>query len=201
MQRLTRKDWLRIATAPIITIVAVVAAIIATDLATGGAHEPKPENQAALGPARSGLDPPPEDPPPSSQYAHADAQPPPPSPAPSWRPATRRGRTTLNGWRPPWRSTTTRRRSTRATGGNLQTVCIYKEIDADCKLKDFIDPIPTDPLGDPGRKRLLVRLRRQELHADRRDGAAGERDAPESCPEAAAKHTKKANLYCLSGSR
>ena len=35
------------------------------------------------------------------------------------------------------------------TGGNLQTVCTYEEIDAGCKLKDFLDPIPADPRGDP----------------------------------------------------
>lgn len=37
-----------------------------------------------------------------------------------------------------------------STGGNIQSLCVYKEIDQGCKLKDVIgaEP-PSDPLGDP----------------------------------------------------
>jgi len=34
------------------------------------------------------------------------------------------------------------------TGGSIQTLCVYEEIDAGCKLEEFLDPLPIDPLGD-----------------------------------------------------
>jgi hypothetical protein len=67
MHRLTRTDWLRISIVPIVAIVAVLAAVITTDLATGGAHEPNPQNQATPGPAVAALTPRPRTPlPPAS---------------------------------------------------------------------------------------------------------------------------------------
>ena len=198
MQRLTRKAWLRIATVPVITIVAVVAAIIATDLATGGAHEPKSENQAALGPGA----------------AAATSLPKTPLPPPSTRTPTA-GPTAVSGPVAGLRDETRKGNIERiaaalqkyydkkkeypSTGGNLQTVCVYKDDDAGCKLEDFIDPIPADPLGDStangywyasdGKAYTLIAA--MELPANA---------MPQNCPEAAAKHTKKSNLYCLSGS-
>jgi len=199
MQRLTRKAWLRIATPPIITIVAVVAAIIATDLATGGAHEPKSENQAALGPAVAALTPRPRTPlpPPNTRT---------PTPAPTVvsgpvveaRDQTRKD--DLQRMAAALEKYYDKKKEYPATGGNLQTACTYKEIDAYCKLKDFIDPIPADPLGDPGANgywyasdgKSYTLIAAMELPANA---------MPKNCPEAAAKHTKKTNLYCLSGSR
>jgi hypothetical protein len=35
------------------------------------------------------------------------------------------------------------------TGGNIQTLCVYEEADMGCKLEEFLDPLPVDPLGDP----------------------------------------------------
>jgi hypothetical protein len=34
------------------------------------------------------------------------------------------------------------------TDGNIQTLCVFEEVDIGCALKDVIDPIPSDPLGD-----------------------------------------------------
>jgi hypothetical protein len=200
MQRLTRRDWLRIATAPIITIVAVVAAIIATDLATGGAHEPKSENQAALGPgAAAGILrptplPPPDTPTPTAGPTAL------PSPAADALDQTRKD--DLESIRAALEKYYDKKKEYPSTGGGIQSMCIYVELDAGCKLKDFIDPIPSDPRGDPavngywyisdGKSYTLIAVVGLPANA-----------TPQSCPDIAARHTGKpnTNLYCLSGSR
>ena len=200
MQRLTRRDWLRIATAPIITIVAVVAAIIATDLATGGAHEPKSENQAALGPgAAAGIlrptpHPPPHKPTPTAGPTAL------PSPAADALDQTRKD--DLESIRAALEKYYDKKKEYPSTGGGIQSMCIYVELDAGCKLKDFIDPIPSDPRGDPavngywyisdGKSYTLIAVVGLPANA-----------TPQSCPDIAARHTGKpnTNLYCLSGSR
>ncbi|MGB2693733.1 MAG: type II secretion system protein GspG [Dehalococcoidia bacterium] len=35
------------------------------------------------------------------------------------------------------------------TGGNIQSLCVFQDTDAGCDLKDFLDPLPMDPLGEP----------------------------------------------------
>ena len=36
-----------------------------------------------------------------------------------------------------------------STGGNIQTLCAYKDLDMGCKLTKVLDPLPAaDPLGD-----------------------------------------------------
>jgi hypothetical protein len=36
------------------------------------------------------------------------------------------------------------------TSGNIQSLCVYRELDAGCKLEEFLEPpLPGDPLGDP----------------------------------------------------
>jgi hypothetical protein len=36
------------------------------------------------------------------------------------------------------------------TDGTIQSLCVYRELDAGCKLEDFLEPpLPEDPLGDP----------------------------------------------------
>ena len=35
------------------------------------------------------------------------------------------------------------------TNNNIQTLCVYEGDDAGCALKDFLDPLPQEPLGDP----------------------------------------------------
>jgi hypothetical protein len=37
-----------------------------------------------------------------------------------------------------------------STGGNIQSLCVYQDIDQGCKLRDVIDgDLPLDPLGEP----------------------------------------------------
>jgi hypothetical protein len=35
------------------------------------------------------------------------------------------------------------------TNNNVQTLCAYEQLDQGCKLRDILDDIPSDPLGDP----------------------------------------------------
>lgn len=36
------------------------------------------------------------------------------------------------------------------TSGNIQSLCVYRELDAGCNLEDSLEPpLPEDPLGDP----------------------------------------------------
>ncbi len=37
------------------------------------------------------------------------------------------------------------------TGGNIQTLCAFRDSDAGCELEDLLSPLPEDPLGEPGR--------------------------------------------------
>jgi len=202
MHRLTRTDWLRISTAPIITIVAVVAAIIATDLATGGADEPKPENQAALSTRVAAATPFPRTPIPTTP------------PLPTNTPVSTVGPTTVPGPVAEARDQTRKddlqrmaaalekyydkKKEYPNSGGNLQTVCTYQEIDACCKIKDFIDPIPGDPRGDPGANgywynsdgKSYTLIAEMELPANA---------TPQNCTEDTVKNLKQAKtyLYCL----
>ena len=34
------------------------------------------------------------------------------------------------------------------TDNNIQTLCVFEDVDIGCALKDVLDPIPQDPLGD-----------------------------------------------------
>lgn len=36
------------------------------------------------------------------------------------------------------------------TNGNIQTLCAFGEVDFGCALLEVLDPIPSDPLGNPG---------------------------------------------------
>ena len=199
MQRLKRTDWLRMSTVPIVVIVAVLAAVITTDLATGGAHEPNPENQATPGPAVAALTPRPRTPLPPPNTRTPTAAPTTVSgPVVEARDQTRKD--DLERMAAALEKYYDKKKEYPSTGGNLQSVCIYKDVDAYCKVEDFIDPIPADPLGDPaangywyasdGKSYTLIAA--MEMPADA---------MAQNCPEAAPKHTKKANLYCLTGSR
>ena len=85
-----------------------------------------------------------------------------------------------------------------STGGNIQTACTYKDIDALCELGDLLDPIPTDPMGDPvdngywyisdGKTFTIIAGMDSPANA-----------LPAKCAEGVAQHTKKSNLYCLTG--
>jgi len=207
MQRLTREQWLKIRMiAAIAAIAAVVITIVVTDLTTGGAHEPKPESQAALGTRVAAATPFPRTPIPTTL------------PLPTNTPVSTVGPTTVPGPVAEARDKTRKddlermaaalekyydkKKEYPNTGANLQTVCTYQEIDAYCKMKDFIDPIPADPRGDPGANgywynsdgKSYTLIAEMELPANA---------TPQSCPESIVKNLKqvKTNLYCISGSR
>lgn len=41
-------------------------------------------------------------------------------------------------------------RSYPDTGGNIQSLCVYRDLDAGCELEEFLEPpLPEDPLGEP----------------------------------------------------
>lgn len=35
-----------------------------------------------------------------------------------------------------------------STDGNIQTLCVFEDVDIGCALKDDLDPVPSDPLGN-----------------------------------------------------
>jgi hypothetical protein len=37
-----------------------------------------------------------------------------------------------------------------STGGAIQTLCAFEEFDEGCALKEALDPLPQEPLGNPG---------------------------------------------------
>ena len=38
-----------------------------------------------------------------------------------------------------------------SSSGGTQSLCVYVDNDAGCKLRDFLDPLPEDPLGEPAK--------------------------------------------------
>lgn len=83
-----------------------------------------------------------------------------------------------------------------STGGNIQTLCAYKDLDKGCALKDVIPAgVPVDPLGDPVRNGFWYQS----------DGtyvklyASMEQDLPDDqrCPTDNVDLKKKPNLYCV----
>ncbi len=194
--------------APVMAVVAVIFAILVTDLAVGGADEPEPENLAYLGPG----------------VAAATLIPPTvvrPSPTPTATPSEPSSTTATTPAPTAEDETTAEVRDSRrkadlesvkdalaeyyeeedeypTTEGNIQTLCVYEETDVLCDLEDLLDPIPTDPRGEArtngywyasdGKTFTLIAGMELKANAD-----------PDDCPESAAKHTKMDNLYCLRG--
>jgi hypothetical protein len=85
-----------------------------------------------------------------------------------------------------------------STGGNIQTLCSYPDIDAGCKLTDFIDPIPSDPTGQSvlngywyssdGKTYVVIAGMDSSANA-----------TPDKCEKRFFDHTRKTNLYCAIG--
>jgi hypothetical protein len=81
------------------------------------------------------------------------------------------------------------------TGGNIQSVCTYEDIDAGCKLKEFLNPIPEDPLGSStingywyssdGTTYTLVAGMESATYP-----------SPKKCEPDVVEHTGKQYLYC-----
>ena len=82
-----------------------------------------------------------------------------------------------------------------STGGNIQTLCTYQDIDAGCKLKSLLDPIPQDPLGSSvingywyvsdGTSYAVMA------------GLESPSTSPSKCDADWLKHTNKPNLFCV----
>jgi type II secretory pathway pseudopilin PulG len=84
-----------------------------------------------------------------------------------------------------------------STGDNVQSGCSYPDLDALCKLKDYLDPIPSDPAGDPvvvngywyvSDGKTFTLIAGVDLAAD---------GTPAKCEQGFYDHTKKTDLYCL----
>jgi len=207
MQRLTREQWIKARMiATIVAVAAVVIAILVTDLATGGADKPKPENQVALGTGVVAT-PRPRTPLPTISPLSTD------TPMPTVGPTTtavpgavaevldQTRKDDLEQIAAALEKYYDKKKEYPNSGGNLQTVCTYQEIDAGCKLKDYIDPIPGDPRGESGTNgywynsdgKSYMLIAEMDLP---------ENATPQDCPESSVKHLKqeKTNLYCVSGS-
>jgi len=83
-----------------------------------------------------------------------------------------------------------------STSGYIQSGCGYVDVDALCKIKDYLDPIPTDPAGEPilngywyvsdGKTFTLIAAVDSPADA-----------TPAMCEQRYYDHTTKTNLYCL----
>ena len=196
MERPARNLWLtaRVALA-IVPIIAVVTAIVATDLATGGADEPKSENQAGLGPGVAAATPRPKTPLPLPSTITPTAGPTTvPGPIAELRDKTRKD--ALATVQAALEQYYDKKKEYPSTSGNAQTMCNYPDIDALCKIKDFLDPIPADPLGDQATNgywyvsdgKTYTLIAGMELP---------ENVTPQGCPKVPV--STKTSLYCLSG--
>ena len=198
---LSQRDWRRLLPyAPVAAVIIVIVAALGTDLAFGGPSKPKVDNTA---------------PPPEIARATIDAAP--VSPTPYVPPSTA---TPTIAPTPLPEFITESRDKTRmddlakiaaaleqyreqegeypSNGGAIQTMCTYQEFDAGCKLKDVLDPLPEDPLGDAakngywyssdGKKFAVIAAVDTPANA-----------TPDKCEERFSQHTTKSNLYCLTG--
>jgi type II secretory pathway pseudopilin PulG len=83
-----------------------------------------------------------------------------------------------------------------SSDNNVQSGCNYPDLDALCKIKDYLDPIPTDPAGDPiingywyvsdGKSFTLIAAVDSPTDA-----------TPAKCEQRFYQHTNKDNLFCL----
>jgi hypothetical protein len=198
---LSQRDWRRLLPyAPVAAVIVVIVAALGTDLAFGGPSKPKVDNAA---------------PPPEVARATIAAAPvsptpyvPPPTATPTAAPtalpefiAQSRDKTRLDdlakiaGALEQYRE---QEGEYPSNGGAIQTMCTYQEFDAGCKLKDVLDPLPEDPLGDPakngywyssdGKGFALIAAVDSPANA-----------TPDKCEKRFSEHTRKTNLYCLTG--
>jgi hypothetical protein len=82
------------------------------------------------------------------------------------------------------------------TGGNIQTLCAYKDIDQGCKLSQVIDSgVPMDPLGDPLQNGFWYQSDGTyvKLYASLEE----EVPADQQCPTDNVDLQKKPNLICI----
>jgi hypothetical protein len=132
-------------------LAAVLIAIVATDLITGGHSESPPPlgtayptSEAVAGPRPTRTPRPPT----ATPHPLTPTVTPTPRPGASERDAQRR--LDLERIRAALEEYYKKKDSYPSTGGNIQTLCAYEKVDAGCKLSDFLDPLPAaDPLGEP----------------------------------------------------
>jgi hypothetical protein len=147
-------DWFRYrwqAASLIAALAAVLVAIVATDVATGGhtASPPPlgtayPTSEAVVGPR------PTRTPRPPTLTPHPLTPTVTPTPRPGADERDVQRRQDLEQVRAALEEYHKKEGSYPSTGGNMQTLCAYEKLDVGCKLKKVLDPLPaTDPLGDP----------------------------------------------------
>jgi hypothetical protein len=195
----SREDWRKLLPySPVAAVVVIILVALVMDLTLGGPSNPKLDNSA---------------PPPEVLRATVEAEPvsptpfvPPatetPTPGPTAVPevvAQMRDQTRISDLYSMATALEQYRQDNGeypSTGGNIQSACNYVDIDALCKLKDYIDPIPSDPAGpsvlngywytSDGKSFTLVA------------GVDSPTDAtPAKCEERFTAHTKKDYLFCL----
>ncbi|MDZ4278760.1 MAG: hypothetical protein U1B78_06450 [Dehalococcoidia bacterium] len=83
------------------------------------------------------------------------------------------------------------------TGGQLQTVCVYEDLDAGCVLASVLPDLPEDPLGEPQKngywyvsdgESYVLEARQEELEVA--DGV---------CPEDVPRRENVGTIYCVQG--
>lgn len=83
------------------------------------------------------------------------------------------------------------------TGGNVQTVCAFQNLDVGCKLKDLIvgNVVPLDPLGDTVKNGYWYSSDGQtaKVYA----ALEGDLPADQKCPTTDLELKKKPNLICV----
>ena len=199
---LLRRDWRRLLPyAPIAAVIVVIVAALGTDLAFGGPSDPKINNNTA--------------PPPDALRATIAAYPvsptpyaPPPTATPTamspFIPGTEAAandETRLGDLMKVAVALEQYHKETGEypdTGGNIQTLCSYPDIDAGCKLKDLLEPIPSDPAGESvlngywyasdGKTFTVIAGMDSPANA-----------TPGKCEKRFVDHTRKANLLCVTG--
>jgi hypothetical protein len=196
---LAGRDWRKLLPyTPIAAIIVVIAAALGMDLAFGGPGTPKFNNTA---------------PPPEAIRATIAAAPVSPTPYVPLAAATpTAGPTAIPGFLAQLHDQTRLDDLAKivaalehykkdkgeypSTGGNIQTLCTYPDIDAGCKLKGLLDPIPSDPAGESvingywyssdGKTYVLIAGMETAANA-----------TPGQCEQRFVDHTRKPYLYCL----
>ena len=196
---MSREEWRKwLPYAPIASVILVIVIALALDLALGGPTSAKPQNQAQ---------------PPDVLRATMEAAPVSPTPyVPSATETPTPGPTSIPEVVARVHDQTRisdlykigvaldQYRSDKgefpSTDNNIQSGCAYVDLDALCKIKDYLDPIPSDPNGDPvtngywyvsdGKTFALIA------------GVDSPTDGtPAMCEQRFYDHTKKTDLYCL----
>jgi len=147
-------DWFRYrwqAASLFAALAAVVVAIVATDLATGGHTEAPPPlgtayptSEAVAGPR------PTRTPRPPTATPHPLTPTVTPTPQPGGGQRDLQRAQDLERIRAALEEYYDKEGSYPSTSGNMQTLCAYQDLDIGCKLTKVLDPLPAaDPLGDP----------------------------------------------------